>query len=169
MYDIPDGLIAHLTRECGGNVHECVVVITASSVLETEHAPMNAVDLTTEQVFGSDVMTMGSNVPHARNNWIQFDFKERRVVPTHCAIRACPYSNRIKSWVLEGSLDGESWLEIDKRENTVDLAEARTTCMFTCNTNVECSLVRLVNIGKSHAGDDNVVIAALELFGSLIE
>jgi hypothetical protein len=22
MYDIPDGIIAHLTRECGGNVHD---------------------------------------------------------------------------------------------------------------------------------------------------
>jgi hypothetical protein len=41
--------------------------------------------------------------------------------------------------------------------------------MFTCNTNVQSSLVRLVNIGKNHAGDDKLMIAAFELFGSLIE
>jgi hypothetical protein len=26
MHDIPDGIIAHLTRECGGNVHDWHVV-----------------------------------------------------------------------------------------------------------------------------------------------
>jgi regulator of replication initiation timing len=96
MDKIPDGIIAHLTRECGGNVHERgIVVTTASSVLKAAYAPMNAVDFTTEQVFTSDVMTKGSNVPHTRNNWITFDFKKRRVVPTHYAIRGCWHSNEV--------------------------------------------------------------------------
>jgi hypothetical protein len=34
---------------------------------------------------------------------------------------------------------------------------------------MECRLVRLVNVGRNHAGDDNLVIEAFEVFGSLIE
>jgi hypothetical protein len=36
MYDIPDGIIAHLTRECGGNVHDRHVVEVTSGSLEKE-------------------------------------------------------------------------------------------------------------------------------------
>jgi hypothetical protein len=35
-FDIPDGIIAHLTRECGGNVYDCQVIKIMSGSLENE-------------------------------------------------------------------------------------------------------------------------------------
>jgi hypothetical protein len=35
-FDVPDGIIAHLTRECGGNLHDCHVVHGTSGSLEKE-------------------------------------------------------------------------------------------------------------------------------------
>jgi hypothetical protein len=35
-FDVPDGIIAHLTRECGGNVHDCHVVEVRSGSFEKE-------------------------------------------------------------------------------------------------------------------------------------
>jgi hypothetical protein len=34
--DIPDGIIAHLTRECGGNVHDHHVVDVTCGLFEKE-------------------------------------------------------------------------------------------------------------------------------------
>jgi hypothetical protein len=36
MYDIPDGIIAHLTRDCGGNVHDPHVVDMSCASFEKE-------------------------------------------------------------------------------------------------------------------------------------
>jgi hypothetical protein len=48
-YDIPDGVIAHLTRTCGGNVHDRIVVEVTSSGTQNSKDPdyvaKNATDL----------------------------------------------------------------------------------------------------------------------------
>jgi hypothetical protein len=35
-FDVPDGMIAHVTRECGGNVHDCGVVDVTCGSFEKE-------------------------------------------------------------------------------------------------------------------------------------
>jgi hypothetical protein len=84
-----DGIIAHLTRQCGGNVHDRDVVVVTSSPPETDKdrdAAKNVADFKVDSVFCS-VRNNGA-VPHTRNNWICYDFKEKRVVPTHYSIRS---------------------------------------------------------------------------------
>ena len=50
-----DGIIAHLTRECGGNVHkEGVVNVTASGCFRDGFKPENAVDLKSDSIFYAD-------------------------------------------------------------------------------------------------------------------
>jgi hypothetical protein len=39
--DVPDGIIGHLTRECGGNMHECHVVDITSGSFERETEGVN--------------------------------------------------------------------------------------------------------------------------------
>ena len=74
-----DGVIAHLTRECGGNVHDKGIVnVTASSVWDNRNRlPQVAVDFETTWSFHS------KNKP---NSWICYDFQERRVVPTSYSV-----------------------------------------------------------------------------------
>ena len=60
-----DGIIAHLTRECGGNVHaKGVVKVTASGFLG-DHEPENTVDLKSHSYFRS---------ADSPNSWICYDF-----------------------------------------------------------------------------------------------
>jgi hypothetical protein len=113
------GVIAHLTAKCGGNVHEKgAVEITASSVYRnnSSYAPPNAADLgDKDSIFHSD------NEPA---EWIGWDFKALRIEPTHYTIRTYwkwPNWSNLKSWAVEGSDDGASWTEIDRRENNSDL------------------------------------------------
>ena len=111
-----DGVIAHLTLECGGNVHDNKIVnVTASSVYSGSYHPKNAVDLGTNSVYGSN---------DKKDTWICYDFKERRVIPTSYSVMSYkkrPGGHHLKSWVIEVSNDGSSWTEIDRRDNNNDL------------------------------------------------
>jgi hypothetical protein len=82
--DIPDGIIAHLTRESSGNLHDRRVVdVTSGSFWEETkstdpyseaydddlaYAAKNAADLETASVFQSSCRESSENIPHTRNN-----------------------------------------------------------------------------------------------------
>jgi hypothetical protein len=185
--DVPDGIIAHLTRECGGNVHDRNVVDITSGSFEKEthganphsgaynnnpnNAAKNAADLETVSRFQS-AYRYGSDVLHTRNNWICYDFKERRIVPTHYTIRTHgnnPGGSHLKSWLVETSTDGESWQEVAHEEDNKQLNGTYFTATFAVAGGGECRFIRLVNIGRNHWGSDDIIISAWEIFGSLVE
>jgi hypothetical protein len=124
--DVPDGIIAPLTREYGGNVHDRrVVEITSGSFKEETHganphsaayynnpyfAAKNAADLETDS-FLCTADGRDEDIPHTRNNWVCYDFKERRIVPTHYTIRTNandPGGFHLKWWLVDTSVDGKS-------------------------------------------------------------
>jgi hypothetical protein len=85
MYDIPNGIIAHLARECGGNVHDRNVVDVTCGLFETEafgtsphsgayendpnFVPKNVVDLETDSCLASAFRDKANTIPHTRNDW----------------------------------------------------------------------------------------------------
>jgi hypothetical protein len=101
--EVPEGMIAHLTRECGGNVHDRHVVEVTCGSFEKEtvgdnphsgpvkndpkFAAKNAADLETDSRFHSAYRSPSEHISHTRNNWVCHYFKERMVVPTHYTIR----------------------------------------------------------------------------------
>jgi hypothetical protein len=174
-FEVPDGIIAHLTRECGGNVHERNVVVVTLGSFETETggsdaALKNVVDLEDDSSLRSKWRT--GNIPHTRNNWVCYDFKAKRIVPTHYAIRTNvngPGGKHLKSWLVETSADGRCWQQVDHREDSRELNGICLTATFPVAGGSECRFIRLVNIGRNHYGDDILLISAWEIFGSLIE
>jgi hypothetical protein len=108
-----------------------------------------------------------------RNNRIGYDFKDRRVIPTHYSIRS-RYDRGVggrhpKSWLIETSLNGKDWMEIDHRENNSELNAKNVTATFSISKREICRFLRLVNIGRNHQGNDALVISSFEIFGSLAE
>jgi hypothetical protein len=104
-----DGVISYLTRKHGGNVHgQDIVTITSKSVRDDEPtcALRNVADLTSESFFNS------KNEP---GQWVSWDFHGMRVLPAHYTIR----SEDLKLWVIESSLAGEAWTEIDREGITM--------------------------------------------------
>jgi hypothetical protein len=186
--NVPDGIIAHLTRECGGNVHDRHVVDITCGSFEKETrganphsgaynndssaAAKNAADLETDSCFSS-AYRGGPDIAHTRNNWICYDFKERRIIPTHYAIRThggSPGLLHLTSWLVETSADGMSWQEVAHEEDNKQLDGEHFTATFTVAGGGECRFIRLVNIGKNiYVGQDNMIISAWEIFGSLVE
>jgi hypothetical protein len=159
-----DGIVAHLTKKCGGNVHDYdVVTVTESGMVSLAYPGKNTVDLGSPSCFQS---------PNLANQWICYDFKNMRIKPTHYSV--CSYSSKanshhLKSWALETSEDGSRWVEVDRREDNYDLNGSNVTKTFQVRRGENCRFVRLRQTGKNHCGFDIMMLSGFELFGTLEE
>jgi hypothetical protein len=157
------GIIAHLTAKCGGNVHKKgVVEITASSVPSSSYSPWNAADL---RKVSSEFSSR--NKP---DQWISWDFKALRIEPTHYTIRTSKYGPNtfhLKSWAVEGSDDGASWTEIDRRENNSDLNDRSAVKTFAVSRSGSFRMIRLHQTGPTHNGNNVMNLNAFEVFGAV--
>jgi hypothetical protein len=107
---------------------------------------------------------------------VRYDFKERRIVPTHYTIRTFwggPGKKHMRLWLVETSADGKKWREVDHKEDNEQLNGSRFTATFAVADGRECRFIRLVNISRNHCGsdfgDDCLQISAWEIFGVLVE
>ena len=159
-----DGIIAQLTRRSGGNVHDKgIIEVTASSV--HDGLPQNLVDLETDSIFASK---------DQENTWVCYNFKHLGVIPMSYSIRTYGYGPgnwHLKSWVIEVSNDGNSWMEIDRRENNSDLNDNYAVHNFAISSvpGESFQFVRIRQIGKNHNGYYYVKFSALEIFGVLFD
>jgi hypothetical protein len=153
-----EGIISYLTKKHGGNVHEKrIVTITSKSVIDNPYPPTNVADLTSDRWF---------NAKNEPGQWVCWDFREMRVRPTHYTIRAA----LVKSWVVEGSLDGASWTEIDRQRNNQDFKGWRAAmASFAVSKPAECRFIRLTQTDKNHDRNDYLVLRGVEFFGRLSE
>jgi hypothetical protein len=84
-----------------------------------------------------------------------------RVHPTHYTISAL----YLKSWVIEGSPDGENWTEIDRQTDNEDFS-APARASFAVSTPVEWRFIRMTEAGKGVDGRGYQVYD-IEFFGTL--
>jgi hypothetical protein len=93
-------------------------------------------------------------------------------VPTHSTIHTCDGGKgqeHLKPWLIETSVDGESWREVTHEEDSEQLNDEFFAGTFAVATCGECRFVRLVNICRNHRGNDTLAICAWEVFGRLVE
>jgi hypothetical protein len=157
-----NGIISYVTRKSGGNVHKKgAVVITSSSVYEdytqnSQCSQENVAELTSDSLFCSI---------DAPGQWICWDFRERRIWPTHYTIR----TGGLKSWAIEGSEDGTNWTEVDRQTDNEDFNQGWNSVSFPVSKPEEFRFIRLTQTGKNHRGFDVLGLFAVEFFGTLSE
>jgi hypothetical protein len=153
-----DGIISYLSRKHGGNVQDKgIVTITSKSVDDDPKSALrNIADLPSESKFRS------KDEP---GQWVCWDFGKMRVRPTHYTSK----TKWLKSWVVEGSLDGEAWTEIDRKTDNEDLHDSTGQASFAVSNSAECRFIRLTQTGETHHEGDYLIIRSLEFFGTLLE
>ena len=104
------------------------------------------------------------------NSWICYELRGMSVRPTSYSITSGSRRTGPKSWVVEVSNDGSSWVVVDRRENNKDLENKRVTCNFAISSQLQDAyrFIRLRQTGSNHKGGNQLVISALEIFGTLI-
>jgi hypothetical protein len=70
--------------------------------------------------------------------------------------------------MVESSLDGEAWTEIDRKTDN-EAFNPFGTASFAVSNSAECRFIRLTQTGKRHFGNDQLAIRAFEVFGTLLE
>jgi hypothetical protein len=106
---------------------------------------------------------------HANNNdneWICFDFKERMIEPSHYLV--CSGWNELKSWTVEGSLDGKSWTVLDEKKGNSDVKSDQSSHTFPGLRSPAVRMIRLTQTGPTHNGAKWLMLRRFEVFGAII-
>jgi hypothetical protein len=70
--------------------------------------------------------------------------------------------------MIEGSLDGLTWTEIDWRTK-VDYQRYDWIASFPATKSMECRFIRITQTGLNSAQDNSLLLRAFEIFGTLLE
>jgi hypothetical protein len=153
------GIIAYMTRKHERNLHDCGVVrVTASSHGGGSREAL--LDLHMQNHFWTD------NSP---DQWICWDFKSARLFPTHYSLRAeSGGESHPRHWVLEGSLDGSTWTELDRRADS-QITRELMVVNFTVSTPAEVRMIQFRQTGVNGNNNHYLSLTAVEFFGNLRE
>jgi hypothetical protein len=161
------GIISYLTDKHGGNVHDRKIVgLTASS---TDFGEIrHLVEL--QNLPGAQFQT--AVLP---DQWICYDFKNIRVCLRGYTLRSSSNSTvnnyNPQHWVIEGSLDRDSWIILDRRENNSDINGANLKGVFSL-VNPKLQFFRFFRFrqtGLNHAKNTAIMLGSWELFGIICE
>lgn len=166
-----NGIIDHLSKECNWNVHtKGIVNVTASSAYLKHGKPENAVDLLgIKNYFQSN---------DDKNAWLQIDFKNKKVHPTHYSIKSRHEGkpkgdNNLVNWNIEGSNSGNEndWKVLDQRLNVTCLDELCAQNTFDISVHLDPNetfrFLRIRQTGMDSEGLYWVTFSAIEYFGFL--
>jgi hypothetical protein len=116
----------------------------------------------------------GSNVfcgTIMRSGWVCYDFKDRRVAPTHYSLRTCTAHGQHcfpTSWVIEVSEDGQRWEVIDRKSEGSSMNLNDFTKTFAVDTPQSGQMVRFRQTGPCNTAGYCMDLTSFELFGTLI-
>jgi hypothetical protein len=152
-----EGVISYLTKRHGDLHENKIVIVTSRSIYSNDprYARKNVLDLTRDSSFGSK---------YEPDQWICWDFRERRVSPIQYTI----WTQSLKSWVLEGSVNGVDWVEIDQHTDE-QMFKSAQKASFPVAARVECRYIRLTQTGKNHNNGNFLSLRGVEFFGTLFE
>ena len=154
-----DYIIQHLNEQCHGDIQN-VVQITPSSIYRE--------DLKVENIVIKDDNSYFYTRDEA-NSWIQFDFKERKVLLDGYTLKMYDENwENLKNWILEGSNDGENFQEIDKHENCdLLLTGNRKAETFKVSCLTPYRFIRLTQTGPNSRNNNFLFLNQIEFSGIL--
>lgn len=159
-----NGIINYLVKSSKENIDK-EIIIKSSSVNSTNefHQPINVV------LYDNDYYYYSQNL---QKSWISFDFRNRRIVPTEYTIKSGPWKengHHLKNWVLEGSVDNESWKIIDEEKDSSFLNGKHLYHTFKIENN--CSdkfrFIRIHSTGLNWNNNNYLSLDSFEIFGDL--
>lgn len=155
-----NGIISHLVQIGQGNPYKKKIMNVTSSSVYFDHYPHFCFDTFENTYFASE---------DKENQWILFDFKQNEIIPTYYLLRSqFDYINNLKSWMIEGSVDGINWTLLDKRLENYSLKSKNVTEKFLIQKPMRCKFIRLTQLGLNWNNNNFLIISGIEFFGKLI-
>lgn len=159
-----NGIIKYLKTESNGNIESKINITTSS--FNSSYIPLNVT------IFEDSNKWFRTRNP-GLNNWICFDFKDKRINLTNYQIKSIPYSsnsNHLKTWKVEGSNDNSSWTKLDEQSNCNYLNGNGNSHLFTVSNpnSMEFRYIRICNTGPDACNSQFLMLGSVEFYGNLI-
>lgn len=158
------GIIKYL-RDKTSNKIDNEIVISHSSLRDSGQEASNVV-----LYERSDKYFCSGNNP---DSWICFEFKKHRIILTGYQIQTTRWGSNWnpKSWIVEGSLDGDDWKNLDEQKDYPYLKEYDHTCNFTLenHTKLGCKFIRFRQTGPNWNNSNYFSLRHVELYGNIYE
>lgn len=162
------GIINHLNNKCSGNSFEkSIIDIKLSSYGFGEIKNLVNFNEDSHYFFSKDIP----------NSWVQYDFKNIKVRPTHYTIRSSKEENKVdhpRNWVIQGSdtgLDGD-WIDLDLRKDIECIEEPKSLHTFFIQTPLKQDeyyrFLRILQNGINAYNRHYLDFSCIEFFGSII-
>ena len=152
-----DGVFSSLTAKYDGNPHkENIVKISASS--DPKNNVYEIINYEWEYYYYSENQT---------NSWIMFDFQKLLLSLTDYTLQSDGSGeNHLEEWVIEGSMDSQTWSIIDARK-TKELNASYGIKSFHCEKSPPYRYIRLRQTGFNSSFQYYLLLGNIELFGQL--
>lgn len=163
------GILSYLYKKSKGEIGREISIESYSMINNCQ--PTNVV------LFDSDSFVETLENENNECNWLRFDFRNYRVIPTDYTIKSYPYNedaHHPKHWVIEGSNDNKSWEILDKKENCDYLRGKNKVQTFKMNQNItkEFRYIRMRLTRENWYHDNNInhrlAISSFEMYGIII-
>ena len=110
----------------------------------------------------------------AANSWMSVSLNGKRVIPTGyvlstdgCGVQGY---NLLRSWHLEGSLDGSTWTTLREHTNEATLTQATPTGFWPVDgASSAFSNFRILHTGPNTSGDYFLMATSFEIYGELLD
>jgi serine/threonine protein kinase len=157
-------IFAQLNEKYGGNVAELgIVTISGNSVDESrERGLPHLLEPNWTKCWTSK---------NDKHSWLQFDFHGMNIIISSYTIKTYPLGrgfSHMRSWTLQGSVDGVSWIDLDTRVNTSELNGRSKTGVFTLAGPTEVRSLKLKQTGPNHADDHYMILTNVEFYGAVL-
>lgn len=159
-----NGIINYLRNNIKASIYD-IINITASSGNNNKFGnPKNSIIF---EDLSKDFRTNNSG-----DVWICFDFKSYRIIPSNYSIRSYNFGKDYphpRSWVIEGSNDGEKWTIIDEQKDCSFLNGQNLVHTFTIqNSNCDkFQFIRLRQTGPNWENNRQLSFNSIEFYGKL--
>jgi hypothetical protein len=88
------------------------------------------------------------------------------VFPTHYSIRAeAGRDSHPRNWVLEGSLDGETWTELDRKTDDSQITRRLMIVDFKVSNPEKVRMIRFRQTDRNHLNSYYLALTAVEFYG----
>ena len=155
------GIMDYLNTKAGQNASVAgMIEITGSTTDHNE--PYYVADM------GWDDLWFTEDLP---DQWLMYNFKDMRVKVKHYTLKTHKYPSNtphIKTWVVEGSRDGYTWVELDKRSISVLNGPSRFQTFPCRNSDGVYRFVRLRQTAANARNDNVLALTNFEIFGDLL-
>ena len=155
-----NGIFKYLTNQIKMNLHMTGIIRVTSS--GTSHFSLKQPHDIICPIGTGDWIS--NNAP---NSFIQIDFRKYLYTPSFYSVKFFSLTDQymIKSWVIEGSVDGEKWFCLDEERLDQKFNDHEISCRFFS----ECPIrfIRFCQTTLNKAKNNILSIHSIELFGDL--